>query len=72
MSFPLEHQCDALHALYNVIVVLASENASSTDDLISPQQNRFWNRDAEGFGGFEVDYQLHFRRSLERKFSRFG
>jgi hypothetical protein len=35
------------------------------DHLIGPYQHRLWNRQAEGFGSFQVDHHLELRRLLD-------
>src|SRR6267142_5901456 len=41
--------------------------AGGIDHLIRPPQQRGWDREADGFGGLEVDDQLEFRRLLDRQ-----
>src|SRR5262245_38552145 len=44
----------------------------SVDHLIRAQQQRWRNREAEGFGGFLVYDELELRRLLDRKVAGFG
>src|SRR5262249_5992621 len=42
------------------------------DDLIRPQQQRRWDREAKGLGGLEVDDQFELRRLLDGEVGRLG
>src|SRR5262249_8722790 len=44
---------------------------ASLDHLIRPRQQRGWDREAERFGGLEVDDQLELRRLLDGQVGRF-
>jgi len=44
----------------------------SLEHLIRPQQQRLRNREAESFGGLEVDDQFELGRLLDRKVARLG
>jgi Protein of unknown function DUF86 len=46
--------------------------ALSFDDLVGNLKDAFGNREAERFGGLEVDDQRIFRRILNRKIARIG
>jgi hypothetical protein len=41
--------------------------AKSLNNLIRPQQQRLRNRQAEGFGGLEIDHELVCGRRLDRQ-----
>src|SRR5438128_2574601 len=47
-----------------------TSDARSLDDLIRPQQQRLRNREAEGFGGLQINDELEFRWLLDRDFVR--
>jgi hypothetical protein len=44
---------------------------ASFDDLVGAGEQRSWHGEAECFGGVEIDYQLIFRRLLDRELGRF-
>src|SRR4030095_6401489 len=46
--------------------------AASLDDLIRPRQQRGRDREAEGFGGLEVDDESELRRLLDRQVGWLG
>jgi hypothetical protein len=45
---------------------------SSFDHLVGAGEDRLWNGEAEGSGGFEVENQLEFGRLFNRQFRRLG
>jgi len=50
----------------------ASVEHGLLNHLVVPQQRRLRDRQAEGFGGFEVDDQIELRGLLDRDVCRFG
>src|SRR5262249_28637039 len=69
LLYPRKRTC----AVHQTMSALGQKRTSLVlfDYLVGTVEQRRWDREAERLGGFEIDHQLVFRRSLHGKISRF-